>query len=223
MKKLLYKSSVLLSFFLISIFIVGCAVATKDTAQGWINIMPPLDLDGWNRVPVPPGGKLGRAQWHVDADKQLLICDGDGGHDMLLTEQEYEDAIFHFEFRYTRVEGKKGYNSGAYTRNSKDGAIWHQAQFGDASGGFLFGRTKTADSKGKSFNVSKQVTGNRVKPAGEWNTMEIIARGKTLTLWVNGEITCQFDDCGVKRGHVGLEGEGYRIEFRNLRVKELSP
>jgi hypothetical protein len=87
----------------------------------------------------------------------------------------------------------------------------------------MFGRTKTADSKGKSFNVRKQVTDNRVKPAGEWNTMEIIARGKTLTLSVNGEITCQFDDCGLMRGHVGLEGEGYRIEFRNLRVKELSP
>ena len=201
----------------------GAKSVLEVDPQGWINIMPPPGLDGWNRVPVPPGGKLGRAQWHVDADKQLLICDGDGGHDMLLTEQEYEDAIFHFEFCYTKVEGKKGYNSGAYARNSKDGAIWHQAQFGDASGGFLFGRTKTADSKGKSFNLSKQVTGNRVKPAGEWNTVEITARGKTLTLWINGAITCQYDDCGVKRGHIGLEGEGYRIEFRNLQVKELPP
>ena len=61
----------------------------------------------------------------------------------------------------------------------------------------------------------------RVKPAGQWNTMEVTARGKTLTLWVNGAVTCQFHNCGQEKGHVGLEGEGYRIEFRNLKVKEL--
>ena len=51
--------------------------------------------------------------------------------------------------------------------------------------------------------------------------MEITAHGKTLSLRVNGTVACQFDDCDIKRGHLGLEGEGYRIEFRNLRVKEL--
>jgi hypothetical protein len=65
------------------------------------------------------------------------------------------------------------------------------------------------------------VTDGRVKPAGEWNTLEITARGKVLTLWVNGAVTCQFGDCGNPSGLVGLEGEGYRIEFRNLKVKEL--
>jgi len=195
--------------------------ALETNPEGWTNIMPPADLKGWSRVPVPPGGKLGRAQWHVDTDKDLLICDGDGGHDMLLTEKEYGDAIFHFEFRYTKVEGKKGYNSGAYVRNSKDGAIWHQAQFGDANGGYLFGETPTSDGKRKFFILKDKVTGHRVKPAGQWNTMEITARGKTLTLWVNGAVTCRFEGCRAKRGHVGVEGEGYRIEFRNLKVKPL--
>ncbi len=60
-----------------------------------------------------------------------------------------------------------------------------------------------------------------VKPVGEWNTFEVTARGRTLTLWVNGAVTCQFDNCGQPRGHIGVEGEGYRIEFRNLKVKEL--
>lgn len=195
--------------------------AFKADPQGWVSIMPPANLKGWYRVPVPPGGELGREQWHVDAGKKLLICDGDGGHDMLLTEKKHGDAIFHFEFRYTKVEGKKGYNSGAYVRNSKDGAIWHQAQFGDANGGFLFGVTPTPKGPNKFFILQNQVTSNRVKPAGEWNVIEITAAGKMLTLWVNGAVTCRFDDCGVKSGHVGLEGEGYRIEFRNLQVKQL--
>jgi hypothetical protein len=195
--------------------------ALEADPQGWVDILPSADLKGWYRVSVPPTGKLGREQWHVDADRKVLICDGDGGHDMLLTEKEYGDVIFHFEFCYTKIEGGKGYNSGAYVRNSKDGAIWHQAQFGDAKDGFLFGQTPTADGKLKFFSLAKEVKDMRVKPAGQWNTMEVTARGKTLTLWVNGAVTCQFTDCGLDKGHVGLEGEGYRIEFRNLKVKPL--
>jgi hypothetical protein len=195
--------------------------ALQSDPQGWTDILPPANLKGWYRVTVPPNGQLGREQWHVDAGKELLICDGDGGHDMLLFDKEIGDAIFHVEFRYTKIEGKAGYNSGAYVRNSKDGAIWHQAQFGDANAGFLFGQTSGADGQKKSFNLSKQVTDMRVKPAGEWNTLEITARGKVLTLWVNGAVTCKFEDCGAATGYLGVEGEGYRIEFRNLKLKAL--
>ena len=195
--------------------------ALEADPQGWTDILPGAGLQGWYRVPVPPTGKLGREQWHVDADKHLLICDGDGGHDMLLRDWEFGDAIFHFEFCYTKIDGKSGYNSGAYVRNSKDGSIWHQAQFGDAKDGFLFGETPTPDGKKKFFHLGKAVKDGRVKPAGQWNTMEVTARGSTLTLWVNGAVTCVFENCGQEKGRLGLEGEGYRIEFRNLKVKEL--
>jgi len=197
--------------------------ALQSDPAGWIDILPPADLKGWSRVPVPPGAPLGRQQWHLDDSGQVLVCDGDGGHDMLLFKREFGDAIFHFEFRYTRLEGKSGYNSGAYVRNSPDGAIWHQAQFGDAKDGFLFGETPVGDGKKKFFMTRDQVTDHRVKPAGEWNTLEITAQGPLLTLWVNGAVTSRFENCGQQRGLVGLEGEGYRIEFRNLKVKELTP
>ena len=193
----------------------------QSEPKGWVDLLPPADLKGWFRVPVPPTGQLGRAQWHVDAKRKVLVCDGDGGHDMLLFDKEIADAVFHFEFCYTKIEGKKGYNSGAYVRNSRDGAIWHQAQFGDATDGYLFGQTPGADNQKKGFNLKKQVADARVKPAGEWNTMEITAAGKVLTLWVNGAVTCQFENCGQAKGCLGLEGEGYRIEFRNLKLKAL--
>lgn len=195
--------------------------ALETDSAGWIDIMPPSDLKGWSRVPVPPKGSLGRDQWHVDADGKVLICDGDGGHDMLLLEKAFGDAIFHFEFCYTKVEGRKGYNSGAYVRNSPDGAIWHQAQFGDAQDGFLFGVTPTDGGNPKFFMLRNEVKDGRVKPAGQWNTMEVTAKGKTLTLWINGAVTCTFENCGMPQGRVGLEGEGFRVEFRNLKVKEL--
>ena len=187
--------------------------------EGWVDMVPSAGLKGWHRVPVPPTGQLGREQWHVE-DK-VLTCDGDGGHDMLLLDEEIGDAVFHVEFRYTKIEGKIGYNSGVYIRNSKDGAIWHQAQIGDASGGYLFGQTAGADDQEEMVQFRQAAHGKRVKPAGEWNTLELTAQGKILTLWVNGAVTCQFEDCGRDKGHLGVEGEGFRIEFRNLKVKKL--
>ncbi len=195
--------------------------ALEKDASNWVDIMPPASLDGWSRVPVPPGAALGKQQWRVEDSGKLLVCDGDGGHDMLLCAREFGDAIFHAEFRYTKVEGKTGYNSGIYVRNSKDGALWHQAQIGDATGGYLFGETPGPDGQKKFFTTTGEVKDGRIKPAGEWNTIEITARGSTLTLWVNGAVTCEIKDCGCAKGLVGVEGEGFRIEFRNLKVKEL--
>ena len=60
-----------------------------------------------------------------------------------------------------------------------------------------------------------------VKPAGEWNTFEITSRGRDMTLWVNGAVTNEWHECDVPKGYLGLEAEGYRIEFRNVKVKPL--
>lgn len=199
----------------------GSKSRLESEPGGWRDILPPSDLGGWRRVPVPPGAALGRQQWHLDQEGKVLACDGDGGHDMLLFDEEIGDAVFHVEFRYTRIEGMSGYNSGVYARNSRDGEIWHQAQIGDAKGGFLFGETIDAAGRKQRFSLDQQVADGRVKPAGEWNTIEITAVGRVLTLWVNGAVTCRFEECGRLKGSIGLEGEGYRIEFRNLKVKRL--
>jgi hypothetical protein len=42
-----------------------------------------------------------------------------------------------------------------------------------------------------------------------------------MTLWVNGAVTCAWPACEVPRGYVGLEAEGWRIEFRAVQVKPL--
>jgi hypothetical protein len=78
-----------------------------------------------------------------------------------------------------------------------------------------------SDPKGLplSYDVGIQAP---VHPAGEWNTYEVTCRGGAITVWTNGFDSCVADNCKVPVGSVGLESEGHRIEFRNLRVKELS-
>jgi Domain of Unknown Function (DUF1080) len=191
--------------------------------DGWVNLLAKAgpDLKGWTRGPIPPTGKLdAKSQWSLDPATGNLVCDGTRGHEWLRWDTELSDFEFHVEFRYTDVEGKRGYNSGIYVRNSADAAIWHQAQIGDRSGGFLFGETKSGD-KLKSFNLPNQAKPNPVKRAGEWNTVDLRCRGKGVTLKVNGQQTCVWHDCEVPSGFVGVEAEGYRIEFRNVKVKRL--
>ncbi len=198
--------------------------AYEADPKGWTDLVARggKELDGWKRGPIPPTGRLNpQSQWSVEEATGYLVCEGDKGHEWLRYDRELGDFILHVEWRFTPVAtGKAGYNSGIYARNSADAAVWHQAQTGPGSGGYLFGDTLQG-GKIARINLSKQVTDRRVKPAGEWNTFEVTCKGKDMSLWVNGAETCAWHECEVPRGYVGLEAEGYRIEFRNVLVKEL--
>jgi len=191
-------------------------LATK--AGDWTDLTPTVDLKGWTRIPVPQTHTLGRAQWHLDTSRQVLVCDGDGGHEMLRFDKELTNCIFHVEFRFVPVsEGKSNYNSGVFIRNSADGTIWHQCQL-TIDGGYLFGNTPTNGLLKRFKSPAHEL---RMKPAGEWNTVEVAARGHTLTVWFNGTVVSEFGDCQMPGGFIALESEGYAIEFQNLKLREL--
>ena len=106
-------------------------------------------------------------------------------------------------------------------RNSADGTVYFQAQAGEAGTGYLFG-SFPVDGQPKRFNLQRTMTEDRVKPAGEWNVFEMRAEGPKITVWVNGAVTSEYSDPAIPlKGHAGLEGEGYRIEFRNIKIKVL--
>jgi hypothetical protein len=62
---------------------------------------------------------------------------------------------------------------------------------------------------------------NRVKPAGEWNHYELRAQGARLTLAVNGAVVNELPNCGLRRGYIALEAEGFEVTFRNLKLQVL--
>jgi hypothetical protein len=82
------------------------------------------------------------------------------------------------------------------------------------------------------------------KPVGEWNSEEIRAEGRHITVILNGTtiVDANLDDVkdedvlkehrdltkpegsrGIAntKGHIGLLGHGAHVEFRNIRIKEL--
>jgi hypothetical protein len=141
------------------------------------------------------------------------------GHEMLRYGTELGDFILHVEWRFTKLEGEPAYNSGVYVRTGADGTPWFQAQTG-AAGGYLFGSAPV----GGRWDASTCATddGEPRQPAGEWNVYEIRAVGSTIALWVNGAVVNEYTECEVPRGFIGLEAEGYRIEFRNMKLKSLT-
>ncbi len=183
---------------------------------GWTSVQPGPDLAGWTRRPWPATAALGPQQWSVDPVTGWLVCDGKGQHEWLQYDREMGDAAFHVEWRFAPVEGTDKYNSGVFARTLADLSAWHQAQVG-LEGGFLFGVTPV---EGTAKRVTQEPAALRVRPAGDWNTFEVVARGRTLSLWVNGAVTSEIA-VDVPRGYLGLEAEGWRIEFRNLKVKPL--
>jgi hypothetical protein len=137
---------------------------------------------------------------------------------MLRFDRELTNGTFHVEFRFIPVTGRKAkYNSGIFIRNSADGSFWHQCQL-MMDGGFLFGVTPGGDQKKKFKSPASE---KRMKAAGEWNSVEVTAVGSTLTVELNGVEVSKFTECGNPSGYIALESEGYAIEFRNLKLKEM--
>jgi hypothetical protein len=184
-----------------------------------VNLFPADYAAQWTRVAIPPDHPVSQvAQWHIDAAKRTIVCDGNGGHEWLRFNREFRNFTFHVQWRFTPVSGSPKYNSGVFFRNSLDGSTWHQAQT-SLDGGYIFGMTPV-DGKLQSFNERKNMTENRVKPAGKWNAYDIRCVDGTCTLSVNGA-TVNTIHVAVEKGYIGLEAEGYQIAFRNFKLQQL--
>src|SRR5439155_22504064 len=104
---------------------------------------------------------------------------------------------------------------GALIRSSADTKVRHVAQWGDGS---LAGET-LAEGKPQKVQVAAQFT-PRLKPAGDWNALEVTSKGKTVTVWLNGAVTAVWQADPVPKGLIGLNVEGGPVEFRNVKFKE---
>jgi arylsulfatase A-like enzyme len=188
--------------------------------SGWVDITPHKSLKAWTRVAIPPTKPVDPVnQWQIEKDHATLLCEGNHGHEWLRYDHELTNFLLHVEWRFEKdSEGRKGYNSGVFVRNDLTGRVWHQAQVGETA--YIFGQTLVNGELAPKFKTPTPMF-NPLHPVGEWNTYEIRCNGPKITLWVNGDLTGEYDVPEVLKGYWGLEAEGYRIEFRNIKIKYL--
>lgn len=201
-----------------TLLLLSLAALSKPAAAQTISMFANADKD-WTRISIPPTHPVSNvAQWHMDAARRTIVCDGNGGHEWLRFDHEVGDFEFRVKWRFTPVPDTTNYNSGVFFRNNDDGSIWHQAQT-SLAGGYIFGLTPI-DGKPTRFSLQKEMKQNRVKPAGQWNLYDIRCVGPTCTLAVNGQVVNTVQT-GIAKGYVGLESEGYQITFKDFKLREL--
>jgi hypothetical protein len=161
--------------------------------------------------------------WHIMNKGKFSVKDGviflDRGSGWLRSDKEYKDFELRLDFRFI----DRGADSGVFIRAGKDGANWPDKNYqvqtkDDESIADIFPKGYDAlKNKKKDKEKLKKV----MKKTGEWQSFVITAKGTHLEVKLNGELITTSDGAVDKAGYVGLQGEGGRLEFKNIRVKVL--
>ncbi len=194
--------------------------------EGFTPLFNGKDLDGWLLVYRP-----GTTKGYLIEDG-VLICPADGGGD-LLTVRQYSDFILRFEFR-TEPAGNNGIiiRAPIEGRPSYDGM---EIQILDHNNEKYQGWLQPWQRHGSVYGIAP-ATADALKPAGEWNSEEIVARGPHIVVTLNGTVINDADlskvsdpkviaeHPGMRRtkGHIGFHGHSSHVEFRNIRIRELT-
>lgn len=133
----------------------------------------------------------------------------------LRTAKQYTNFILELEYAINA----RG-NSGVFFRSdtAKNPAFTgYELQINDDHG-----RNPSKGSSGALYDVVAAKK-NMSKPAGEWNTVRIEARGPHIQAWVNGEQIIDHQGTRRESGYIGLQNHDNRsvVKFRNIRVTPL--
>lgn len=191
---------------------------------GFQSLFNGRDLSGWTLQ-----GASGRGYIVRDGN---LVCPKDGGGN-LLTEKEYENFILRFEYRL-----QPNGNNGVAIRAPLQGDAAYlgiECQILDDPAPMYKG-LKPWQYHGSLYGLVPSKQG-APKPAGEWNSEEIIADGRYFAVRVNGKKIVGADLNRIRdsealvehpgmlreRGRIGFCGHGpEEVEFRNIRIVELA-
>jgi hypothetical protein len=75
-------------------------------------------------------------------------------------------------------------------------------------------------TEGKARRILN-LTDNSEKPVGEWNTMAIEAVGRSIRVWVNGDLVNDGSDATADHGRIALQSEGSEVEFRKILLAQI--
>jgi len=180
--------------------------ALTQTGTGWTQLFDGKSLDGWTQV--------GTANWRVEdgalvADKSTSPQPGPGGH--LVTKNSYKDHMIYAEF-WTDEPA----NSGIFVRCKDPKKIGARDCYE-----FNIFDTRPDPSYGTGAIVYFAEANPALKVGGKWNTMEISANKRHLTLTLNGTKTADVISGFHEEGHFTLQWGAGVVKFRKVAVKPL--
>jgi hypothetical protein len=196
------------------------------------------DLSGWT-ADVPAKDEDKDAPPSFIVRNGLLVSLGTpGGH--LLTNAAYRDYRLEVEYRFPGEGG----NCGLLVHASRLRALYKmfpqsievQMMSGNAGDFWCIEEnievpdmeTRRPREPGQKWGGSEpdarrvlNLTDGSEKPLGQWNTMVVEARGRTLKVWVNGDLVNQGSNSTADQGRIALQAEGTEVEFRRVAIGPL--
>jgi len=208
---------------------------TPDRATALFN---GRDLSNWN-VDVPDAdANPGIAPSFIVRDGLLVSLGDPRGH--LISKGVYRDYRLEAEYRFPG----KGGNCGILVHASRPRALYRmfpqsievQMDSGNAGDFWVIQEDievedmkerrprKPGQQYGGAESDARRIlnlTDDSEKPLGEWNTMVIEARDRTITVWVNGDLVNRGFNASVDRGKVAVQAEGTEVEISRLEIGPL--
>lgn len=138
------------------------------------------------------------------------------------TKDSYSDYKLNVEWRWPT----EATNSGVFVHGQQPDAIWLkcvecQLQAGNAGDFVCMNGAEMDERKDKSKIVVKKTGKPAEKPQGEWNKMEVVCKGNTIEVTVNGVLQNKGTNVNLSNGSICLQSEGKDIQFRNVFLTKL--
>ena len=147
----------------------------------------------------------------------------------LRTKKEYANYRLHVEWCYP----EKPINSGVFIHTVGPDKIWprhYQCQLKHLfAGDFIIQdvglKATVRDTVYVSTEKVKPIAA-KMKPSsenkpGEWNSFDIVCKGNTVEVKVNGVLQNYATNCSESKGGIGLQAEGCKIQFRNIWIQKI--
>ena len=151
-------------------------------------------------------------------DKGILQITG-VSNGYLRTKKKYSNFELSIEWRWTKVLG----NSGVLVHIQPKDTIWPvcyqvQQKAGDAGDIICMNGVWAKECTDSVKFTVKKLKASNEKPLGEWNTMKVICKNKTLKVFVNGVLQNDISELTATTGFIGFQNEGKPLEFKNLII-----
>ena len=200
-----------------SAWFIAAALASSASAEESITLFNGEDLSGWT-FDLSDESKSIEDVWSVEDG--VLKCQGKPSG-VLRTVDDYENYRLTVQWRWPG----KGGNNGVLVHASKprELSIWPKSlevQLASRNAGDFWTIGVEVDVPDEATRRKGRrrlnLTDDSEKPLGEWNTMEIVCNGDSITVHVNGELVNEGTNLQATRGAICLQSEGTPIEYRKV-------
>ena len=219
-------------------FLAFAAPADAVSPTQILRLFNGKDLTGWT-ADVPARDNNPKAPPSFVVRRNMLVSLGKPeGH--LLSDASYRDYRLEIEYRFPGAGG----NCGVLVHASRPRALYEmfpqsievQMMTGDAGDFWCIEEDikvpnvearrprKDGQKWGGSAGDARRIlnlTDGSEKPLGQWNTMVIEARGRSLKVWVNGTLVNEGFEATADHGRIALQAEGTEVEFRRVDIGPL--